>query len=166
MGTALVPSSLPARTPSPLLRGERARRIERIVDDPVPQTAPFTRSVAERGLGARAVDALIEALPVGLILVDRDGRVVYANGAARRLGGADAAPVLRRIARALLTGERSCGDAALDAPERVRAWVRLEVTPVRDERGAVTGAAATLLDVTAAHRMNEWAPVVESLMNL
>jgi len=48
-------------------------------------TTPLSRIAREHGVGAEAVDTMLEMLPVAVFMVDRDGHVVYANAQARTL---------------------------------------------------------------------------------
>ena len=114
-----------------------------------------------------AIDVLVEQQPAGVLVADRDGQLVYRNEVARRLG-ADVAESLRwTLSRAILTEEGVREDAIeLDCADGRRRRFDLRATPVRDDAGAVAGAVLTLADVTAARRMAEWEPVIESLLNL
>ena len=129
------------------------------------------------------LDALLDQIDVGVLVLDADGRVAFANEAARRLRDDDAvaadAVVDRRrdgtvswasdlaTARALLTGE-TVRDEEVEyfAADGRRRWVRLSATPVRDAAGAVAAVVCTIADATAAKHDAAWAPVIESLARL
>ena len=46
----------------------------------------FSQVADAHGVSPTALDALVEQLPVGIWIVDRDGRVAFANEVARALG--------------------------------------------------------------------------------
>jgi PAS domain S-box-containing protein len=117
----------------------------------------FAVSVPESGLVAA-----IENLPVGLLILNRDFRVTYANGGAERAGGALAGELvglsaLRLMpttalhpdvfARALL-GNSFHDDAVeisrLGAPTR---WFEVDVQPLKSASG-IRGVAVSFIEVT------------------
>ena len=114
-----------------------------------------------------AVDELLEHLPVAVMLVDRDGRMVYANDAARSLEIERLEPLQWAITRALLTEEVVREDeievAVLGKPRR---WLSAYVTPIRVVGLGISAAFVVLSDVTARTRMATWTPVIETLVNL
>jgi PAS domain-containing protein len=114
-----------------------------------------------------AVDELLEHLPVAVMLVDRDGRTVYANDAARSLEIERLEPLQWAITRALLTEDVVREDeievAVLGKPRR---WLSACVTPIRVAALGVNAAFVVLTDVTARARIAAWTPVIESLVNL
>jgi PAS domain-containing protein len=127
----------------------------------------FSRIVNAHLVPPAAVDNLLERLPVGVLIVDRDGRVVYANDAARALRIDRLEPVQWAVTRALLTEDAVREDeikvvAPGEAPRRLSA----HVIPVRAAGLGVNAAFVTLVDVTAKARMDAWNPVIESLVNL
>ena len=121
--------------------------------------------------GPERIAALVEALPVGVFILDRDGTAIYANGAAQKLLGrgiipGDAADNLPEhfaayragtnahypanempIVRAL-SGERTTADDM--EVDRFGERVALEVTatPIFDEAGGVAFAVAVFQDIT------------------
>jgi PAS domain-containing protein len=132
--------------------------------DVVPAAAPTPRPDA---LAQAAVDTLVERLPVGVLLADRDGRVVYVSRAARRLDAERVEPVRWAITRALLLEDVVHRDA-LPVPVRghARRWLDVDVAPVRDDERRITGAIATVADVTPNVRVAEWGPPIEPLTRL
>lgn len=129
--------------------------------------ATFSRAVVQHRLGAAALDTLVEHLPVGVLVAERKGRLVYANAAARRLGADALAPLRWALTRALLTESAAREDGfELRDPNGERRSFNVSVLPVWGETGAMTGAVLTLADVTDRRLVAEWEPVVESLMNL
>lgn len=124
------------------------------------------------------LDALLDQLDVGVLVLDADGRTAFANEAARRLRDDAGASADRRggpvswasdlaTARALLTGE-TVRDEEVEyfAADGRRRWVRLSATPVRDSAGTVAAVVCTIADATAARHDAAWAPVIESLARL
>jgi PAS domain-containing protein len=126
----------------------------------------FARAAETLGIGPVVLDQLIDELPVGVLVIERSGNVIYANRAARELHGQGMNPVWWLVARAMLTGElvdEEVEVAARDKPKRVLA---AKVIPERQADRSVACAVVTVIDVTACKRMEEWQPVVESLVNL
>jgi PAS domain-containing protein len=135
-------------------------------DDPQSAT-PLSRIAREHGIGAEAVDAMVETLPVAVLTVDRDGRVVYANAEARALRCDRLDRIKWAVTRALLTEDTVReDDIDLLAGDRPRRWLSVVVTPVRTPGAGITAAFVVVSDVTARRQMNGWAPVIESLVNL
>ncbi len=153
----------------------------------------FIRDVSElrraeraKGEAARAaavesqrLDAMVEAVPAGIAIADREGRIVRTNEAFRRIwGGAPASagvveyqnwrghlPGTDRsasesewaMARALATGEVVRGD--LVEIERLdgsgKAYLFDTAAPIHDADGSISGAIVAALDVTAQIRAEE-----------
>jgi len=129
--------------------------------------ASFSRLAEAHLVSPGAVDALLERLPVGLIVVDRDGRAVYENAAARALEVDRLEPLQWAITRALLTEDPVREDEIQVAPlGEPRRWLSIYVTPVRVQGVGVNAAFVVLSDVTARSRMTAWAPMIETLTNL
>jgi PAS domain-containing protein len=134
---------------------------------PVRRPASFSEVAAEHSVTPTALDDLLEHLPVGLWIADRDGRVVFANEAARALGVDQLETLQWAVTRALLTEEPVHEDAIeIVVTGQKRRWVSAHVMPVRVAGVGVTAAFVTLSDVTARNRMRQWDPVIESLVNL
>lgn len=132
-----------------------------------PPTATLSSASLACGLPITALDALVEQLPVGVMVADRVGRLAYANAAARRLGTDALAPVRWALTRALLTEDVVAEDAIRHpAPDGTPRWVDVRAAPGRDAQGRVAGAVVTIEEVTARRRVGEWAPIMDSLMNL
>lgn len=123
------------------------------------------------------VDVLLRELPVGVLVVDRNARILYANEAAqgfrlRATGTRDdrdsalVAAIEDALARTLLTGEvirdevietrSTCGE---------RCWCSLNVSPVP---AWSNGAAAVVMitDRTAREQRDAWKPLLDSLARL
>ena len=127
----------------------------------------FSEIADAHGVTPAALDGLVEQLPIGIWIVDRDGRVVFANEAARALAVERLEPLQWLVTRALLTEEPVCDDAIeIVAKGQPRRCVSAHVMPVRVAGVGVTGAFVTLTDVTVRNRMRQWEPVIETLVNL
>jgi len=119
--------------------------------------------------------AVLDALPVGVVIADRDGRIVRDNAAHHALWGAPptGAPPAGRVGRRSDTGERIGEDgwalrrALMDGEvvhgelveyERLdtgeRRWMLNHAAPVRDAQGRIDAAVAVEVDVTG-HRQAE-----------
>lgn len=127
----------------------------------------FSRTAEHLEVPAFAIDELVEHLPIGIMVVDRDGRSVYANDAARGLRAERIEALQWAIMRALLTEEPVREDEiqVATAGEKTR-WLSAWITPVRVAGLGVNAAFVVLSDVTARTRMNAWSPVIDSLVNL
>ena len=128
---------------------------------------PFSQAADQHGVTPAAIDTLIDQLSVGIWITDRNGRVVFANAAARALCVDTLEELQWAITRALLTEEPVREDVIeIVTAGRPRRWVSAQVLPVRVAGRGVTGALVTLADVSARTRMRHWEPVIESLVNL
>lgn len=131
------------------------------------RAASFSRIAEKLEISASAVDEMLEHLPAALMIVDRDGRSVYANEAARTLRIEQIEPLEWAVTRALLTEEPVREDeiqvGRLGEPRR---WLSAQITPVRVGGLGVNAAFVALSDVTARHHMSGWMPMIETLVNL
>ncbi|MGZ8471148.1 MAG: PAS domain-containing protein [Gemmatirosa sp.] len=126
----------------------------------------YSSVAAALRVDAAVLDVVLKQLPSGVLVVDRDGRVAYANDAARALGLADGEALRWTITRTLLTGDGVRGEALVLPAEGVTARrLSVDVVPARSAGGA-HAAVITVADVTARTRAAEWEPLIESLMNL
>ena len=134
---------------------------------PTIEHVPFTHTAEAHQISSDAIDGLLEHLPIGLMVVDRDGRLVYANEAARALRIGRLESLQWAITRALLTEEvvreEEIEVAVAGEPRR---WLSAYVTPVRVTGLGVNAAFVVLSDVTARTRMAQWTPMIETLVNL
>ena len=127
----------------------------------------FSRAAEEQLVGGAAVDSLLDALPVGVLMVDRDGRLVYMNDAARALHIEQLEPLHWAVTRALLTEDVVREDEIeVVGPGDSRRWLSAQVIPVRKPGLGISAALVTLVDVTARARMAAWNPIIETLVNL
>lgn len=127
----------------------------------------FSQAALEHGVMPASIDSLIEQLPVGIWIADSNGRVVFANEAARALRVDGLEALQWAVTRALLTEEPVREDRIeIVATGRPRRWVSAHVLPVRLAGHGVTAALVMLADVSAQTRMRQWEPVIESLVNL
>ena len=132
-----------------------------------PHPASFTSIAEEQEISRAVIDDLLEHLPVGLLVVDRDGRMVFANQAARTLRVERLEPLQWAITRALLTEDDVREDEIQVAPlGQPRRWLSAHIIPLRVAKGGVNAAFVLISDVTARTRMNAWTPMIETLVNL
>jgi PAS domain S-box-containing protein len=121
--------------------------------------------------------SLLSAAPDGVLAVDRDLRITFANPAAERLAGAPAAALAgRTVADALpwldgaeaalaraLGGEPTGASEAEITGSRGHVYVEARYAPVRDDAGEVCGAMAVLREVAAGGRTDDRARTAEVL---
>lgn len=146
---------------------------------PSPYAADLTRSPM--------INALLEQLPVGILVAGRDGHVEYVNAIGCALVDdprrAHETPDIRStplatqsprldplnwiIARALLTGEL-IRDEEVEFLGARDEWRTLSVsaTPIRDVNGDVELVVLSFADVTLHNRARDWEPVMRSLSRL
>jgi PAS domain S-box-containing protein len=145
------------------------------------QTARGRAEDAAQVAAARAAElnAVLDSIADGLILYDREGRIVRANAAAERFFGfteadRDVTPAERlRRYRAYDLGGRIVSAESLPPVRALRGeevrnveirlerdgapptWVSLSAAPIRTVEGDLQGAVTTIADVTANHAMQE-----------
>ena len=135
--------------------------------DGADRATSFSRVAEAQRISSAALDQLLDQLPAGVMVVDRDGRVVYANRVARALKVERLEPLQWAVTRALLTEDAVREDEIeVAAPGQSRRLLSAHVMPVRVSGRGVTAAFVTLSDVTARERMRAWDPVIETLVNL
>ena len=143
-------------------------------------------SLAAPRFGEAALKVLLAQLPVGVVLADRDGRLVYENEVARQVledcfhSPASTPPpawsraaskpyeeIEWRLARTLLTGELVRGEE-IDyvAADDTRRWLSVSASPVRNAAGAIEAGVLTFEDVTARKQVGALEPWIESLARL
>ena len=125
------------------------------------------------------ITTLILHLPVGVLLLAMDGKLTYANVAARDFWSAvhasgASAQVDAIVTRALLAGETVRDqEITLDAigPQVGSEWLRgrrfkVNATPLSEARDGMDGLAMTVEDVTALREMERFRPLIESIARL
>ncbi|MEO8619718.1 MAG: PAS domain-containing protein, partial [bacterium] len=115
--------------------------------------ATFSQAAKAYRLGSATLDALIEELPVGLLVVDRDGEVSFANAAARTLDANSAPSLQRLVARALRTDQVVCDEFGVEptgARRRLdsRRWLAVRAVPLRNAGARAHAAVVTVNDIT------------------
>ena len=129
--------------------------------------ATFSRIAETSEIPAAAIDGLLEHLPVGVMVVDHDGRIVYSNAAARALRIERLDRLQWAIMRALLTeDEVHEDDIDVIVAGEPRRFLSATITPVRTLGVGVTAAFVVVSDVTARKRIAAWTPMIETLVNL
>ena len=125
------------------------------------------------------ITTLMLHLPVGVLLLARDGALTYANVAARRFWAAAHASAASGdfdaiVTRALLAGEAVRDqEITLDASccDEGRDWLRgrrfiVNATPLSSARDGMDGLVMTVEDVTARSEMERFRPLLESMARL
>jgi two-component system NtrC family sensor kinase len=138
-------------------------------------TLERVRTVEEAGL--HKMRAVLDSMAEGVLLVDRDLRVILANPAARRLAGAIlGGPIPRRLARLgsvalepllqrLAAGGRppEPAEVVLEETDQI---LRVSVSPAHGLRGAFEGAVLVLTDVSEQRRIQAQLHQTEKLSSL
>ena len=133
--------------------------------------ATFTQAVKAHRLGAAVLDEVMDALPVGLLVLDGDGEVTFANAAARALG-ADAVPSLQGLVALALRADRAMsqvftvGNQASRTRRDSRRSLAVRAIPIRNVGARAQAAVVTVHDITAQARAEAWEPAIASLMSL
>ena len=128
---------------------------------------PFSRIAEALEISQPVVDDLLEHIPVGLMVVDANGEVVFANATARSLRIDGVETLQWAIARALLTEDNVREDEITIAPlGQPRRWVSAHIVPVRAPKLGVNAAFVVLSDVTAGTHVAAWTPMIETLVRL
>ena len=122
----------------------------------------------EARLAAQQWQATFEAIGDGVCLLGRSGEILRCNGATSRLLGLSSAELLGLpiaslmptqgpdeeatppAIRLLESGRRASSDVAFG-----RRWLHVDVDPIRDDSGAVTGSVCILSDITDRRGMEE-----------
>ena len=125
------------------------------------------------------VEALVTTLPIGLIVLAKDGSLVYANDAARPFWSeahTAAAPSAfdAIVGRALLAREVVRGEAITLDPRvsarghdrMVRRRYLVNATPLHVAAEEVDGLLITVEDITARAEMERFGPMIESIARL
>jgi PAS domain-containing protein len=113
------------------------------------------------------IDDLLEHIPVGLMVVDANGNVVFSNETARALRIDHVEPLQWAVTRALLTEDNVREDEiAISPPGERRRWISAHIIPVRVPKLGVKAAFVVLSDVTARTQMAAWTPMIETLVTL
>lgn len=126
--------------------------------------------VKDSRLGMAVLAALLEQLPVGVVVANGKGRIVllYENEFAERIRASDPAKAEWPLARALLLGE-AFRDEEIDVvmSDGTRRWLSVSATPIRTSPDRIDGAVVTFVDVTAGKQAAAaWGPVIEAFRRL
>jgi PAS domain S-box-containing protein len=136
------------------------------------------RALREADLERGRLQALLDALPVGVLVADGDGAIVHFSEALARImrgtrlvgsaeeyahyrawwtaSGEPLRPEEWGLARALRDGTTSVGELIdVERLDGTRATILNAAAPVRDAAGQVVGAVAAVLDVTDQRRLEE-----------
>jgi PAS domain S-box-containing protein len=126
-----------------------------------------------------SLEQIIETIPDGIIIIDRDGRITYTNAAAEGIFGLKRSEIIGKtyddptlmaltmegrpipagkhpLAKAVQTGEPVYGFEHLhERPDGTRVIVSANAVPLRDKRGSIIGAVISLDDITEQKRAEE-----------
>ena len=118
------------------------------------------------------LSGVMEAVPVGIVIVDREGTIVFANTMAEEILGLERSAISGRtyadpawritavdggpfpeeelaISRAMNTREEVRGvEHAIEQPDGTRVIISINAAPLLDTEGNLTGAVASLMDTT------------------
>ena len=131
------------------------------------QTESFSHIAEAHQISPAVIDDLLEHIPVGLMVVDANGEVVFANETARGFRIDRLEPLQWAITRALLTEDNVREDEIAVAPVgEPRRWISAHIIPVRLAKLGVKAAFVVLSDVTARTQIAAWTPMIESLVRL
>lgn len=148
-------------------------RVNALADSPVEATTSHLQWTPA------LVEALVTTLPIGLVVLAKDGSLVYANDAARPFWSEAHTAAAQSafdafVARALLAREVVRGMViTLDprAPAGGREWMTgrhylLNGTPLSIAREKADGLLITVEDITAQTVMKRFRPMIESIARL
>ena len=131
------------------------------------QADSFSHIAEANQISPAVIDDLLEHIPVGLMVVDANGKVVFANETARTLRIDRLEELQWAITRALLTEDNVREDEIAVAPVgEPRRWISAHIIPVRVAKLGVKAAFVVLSDVTARRQMASWTPMIETLVAL
>ena len=123
--------------------------------------------LASHDARAGAIEMLLQALPVGVAMLDATGHELWSNAEARTLAAVDAPPVQRLVAQVLAAGnERREAGVELRASSGARRWLDVAALPVRDGRGTTVATLVTIADATARVQAADWRPIIDTLVRL
>jgi nitrogen fixation/metabolism regulation signal transduction histidine kinase len=137
------------------------------------------QSTEPPGSGTAIITKLIQHLPVGVLLLGKDGALSYANDAARHFWSAAHTGAVSAEFDAIVTCALLAGEAVRDqkitvdasSPGEERDWLRgrhfiVNATPLSRARDGLDGLVMTVEDVTARSEMQRLRPMIESLTRL
>jgi PAS domain-containing protein len=131
------------------------------------QAESFSHIAEVHQISPAVIDDLLEHIPVGLMVVDASGKVVFANETARSLRIDRLEPLQWAITRALLTEDNVReDDIAVSPVGEPRRWISAHIIPVRVAKLGVNAAFVVLSDITARTQMAAWTPMIETLVTL
>jgi PAS domain-containing protein len=97
----------------------------------------------------RAREALLDKMTDGVLVLDREGRVIIANAAARGTPQLDGRELARALGLASLSAAPEQWRTEVQiGPESARRWLDVRVDPVRDRWGVLAGRLVVARDVT------------------
>jgi PAS domain-containing protein len=123
--------------------------------------------LASHDARAGFIEMLLQALPVGVAMLDATGHALWSNAEARMHEALESPPVQRLVAQVLAAGsERREAGVELRAANGSRRWLDIGALPVRDGRGTTVAALVTIADATARVQATDWRPIIDTLVRL
>jgi two-component system cell cycle sensor histidine kinase/response regulator CckA len=141
-------------------------------------TDRFRRETAQRA-GAGRMNDVLQSMTAGVVLVDADGRIEYANAAAAALSGLKPVDVIGQLVAdpawqltdengkvlpydelpvpTALRERREIRGVELGVPtlKGIAAWIRVSAVPLLEADGTLRGAVVTTEDITERHALAE-----------
>jgi hypothetical protein len=134
---------------------------------PPTDAVSFSYIAEAHQISPAVIDDLLEHIPVGLMVVDANGTVVFANAKARSLRIDRLEPLQWAITRALLTEDNVREDEIAIAPlGEPGLWISAHIIPIRVPKLGVNAAFVVLSDRTARTQIAAWTPMIEALVKL
>lgn len=114
---------------------------------------------------AGVIEALLQRLPVGVVLVDASGHELWANAAARALAAWEVPAAQRVAAQVLATGTERREEAVEHraSPDGARRWLDVTAVPVRNGAGATVTVLVTVTDATTRVQVAESRTILDAL---
>lgn len=138
----------------------------------------------------RELEQIVETIPDGVIILDRDGFITFANATAEKLLGLTRSQIVGRAYNAaewkrtaidgrlfpeeklpfvqvMRTGKPIHGvEVAFEHPDGIRTVLSINAAPLNDEEGGITGVVASLTDITERKKVEEEREEIAKRMQL
>ncbi len=150
------------------------------------------RAQAEEQLRASEglLKRIVETVPDSIVMVDREGRITFANPAAEKTLGLTRSSITERVyndpgwkitavdggpfpdenlpfARVMQSGQPVVGvEHAIELPDGTRVILSINAAPLRDAQGNLAGTVAALTDITERKQVEQTLQVREELLSL
>jgi PAS domain S-box-containing protein/putative nucleotidyltransferase with HDIG domain len=162
------------------------RKIPILKGGEVAQVVTVVHDITKRKRGEEALQEsqerlsrIVETAPDGITIVDRKGRITFANAAAERILGLSRSDITQRVyndpawrittldgrpfpdedlpfTRVMGTGEAVFAiEHAIEHPDGRRVFLSINAAPLRDGQGRTSGMVVSLADITERKRVEE-----------